>query len=536
MKRSDSRWARASSSTLARFSAIALLAMTGALSGGCEEEEPIADEQDVAETKALFGDDRVADVLKSDLSKVPRNWKEFETLFGVGRACKRTDSKEIYVVEESSSRATGEQHETDQLLPRAVVTGCNTGELNTGNEPLYQSYSLMAALFSSPDVPGAADGDPMVFDRVEVMALDRKTGLYNFYVMTPSSDPKKPGILQRIQLRPDNTVYVYTKDPTKSRVSSKKSADRMCNNCHVRMGPIMNEMHEPWTNWISTHKTLPDAASELTGETRSIVSEAVSIDGKHSRLSLANDLEKTMLAALRVWNEGSASVPGSGFVQATIDGDQPNGVAGLLSSVFCQTELQYVSAFGTVPLELFVDPGAVAGGNFQPPTSYSTDVFPLLMPVRSDMDERIETALIKKKVLGQKTAIAIRLIDDRADAFSMPRCNLLTDAVKDLPTDVTKVDAHLRSFLRGKLEQLYQAGARRDYAKALLDDSVLDPKPARSTFLAAEQKVLTADAAKLQTAAGRAELKQRVQARKDAARAMFDREANPMPILHDEAK
>jgi hypothetical protein len=123
----------------------------------------------------------------------------------------------------------------------------------------------------------------------------------------------------------------------------------------------MNEMHEPWTNWISTHKTLPDAASELTGETRSIVEEAVSIDGAHSRLSLANDLEKTMMAAIRVWNEGQASVPGSGFVQATVDGDQPGGVAGLLDSLFCQTELQYASSFGTVPLELFVDPGAVAG-------------------------------------------------------------------------------------------------------------------------------------------------------------------------------
>jgi hypothetical protein len=172
------------------------------VAAGCGEEPPITEEQDIAETKELFGDDRVADVLKKDLKKVPRSWAEFETLFGVGRACKRTDSKEIYVVEESSTRATGHQEQTDTLLPRAVVTGCNTGEMNPPGEPLYQSYSLMAALFSSPDVPGAASGDPMVFDRVEVMALDRKTGLYNFYVMTPSAYPDKPGILQRIQLRP----------------------------------------------------------------------------------------------------------------------------------------------------------------------------------------------------------------------------------------------------------------------------------------------------------------------------------------------
>lgn len=521
-----------------RDSRVALLLAAvalGAFAPGCEEEsDPVIEEQDIAETRELFGDDRVADVLKADLKKVPRSWQEFETLFGVGRACKRTDSKEIYVVEESSTRATGHQEETEMLLPRAVVTGCNTGELNPAGEPLYQSYSLMAALFSSPDVPGAASGDPMVFDRVEVMALDRKTGLYNFYVMTPSEYPDKPGVLQRIQLRPDDSVYVYTKDPSKSKVSKKKSTDRLCNNCHVNMGPLMNEMHEPWTNWISTHKTLPEAASELTGETRSIVDEAVSIDGTHARLGLANDLEKTMMAALRVWNEGQASAPGSGFVQATIDGDQPGGVAALLDSLFCQTELQYASAFGTVPVELFVDPGAVAGGQYQQPASYSTDVFPILMPVRSDMDERIETALIKKKVVSQRTAIAIRLLDDKNDVFSSARCNLLPAAKSGMPSDAAKVDAHLRGFLRGQLDQLYQEGARRDYARALLDDALTDMKPYRAAYLTVANIAFARDVERLQTPDGRVELKSRSQARKDAARAMFARDANPMPLLHDE--
>ncbi len=504
---------------------------------GCEEETvETGDEQNVAETRDLFGDDRVADVLKGNLGKVPRSWQEAEKLFGIGRACKRTDSKEIYVVEESSTRATGTQEETEMLLPRAVITGCNTGEMNPPGEPLYQSFSLMAALFSSPDVPGAKKGDPMVFDRVEMMALDRKTGLYNFYVMTPSADASLPGVLQRVQLRPDNTVYTYTKDPKKKSVSKKKSTDRLCNNCHVKMGPLMNEMHEPWTNWVSTHKTLPELASQLTGETRSIVSEATSVDGKHSRLSLANDLEKTMMAAMRVWNEGQASVPGSGFVQAAIDGDQPGGVEDLLSSLFCENELQYASSFGTVPVELFVDPGAVAGGSFQPPTSYSVDLFPLLMPVRSDMDERIETALIKKKVVKQTTSIAIRLVDESTDIFSKPRCDLYGAAVQGLPDDELKVDAHLRAFLKGKADKLFgKSGLRRSYANALLDDSgASDVKAARVAYLADALKRYQTETAKLETPEGRTQLKARAQARKDAARAMFDRDANPMPVLHDE--
>lgn len=515
---------------------VVLLSSLLAIAGGCEGEET-GDEQNVAETKELFGDDRVADVLKGHLDKVPRNFKEFEKLFKVGRHCARTDSKEIFVVEESSSRATGMQQETDQLLPRSIVTGCNTGAGNPEDEPSYMSYSLMAALFSSPDVDGAANGDPMVFDRVEVMALDRKTGLYNFYVMTPSSDPKKPGILQRVQLRPDGEVYTYTKDPTKKRLSTKKSADKLCNNCHVNMGPLMNEMHEPWTNWVSTHKTLPAGASELSGETLSIVNESVAIDGSHSRLSLANDLEKTMTAAIRVWNEGSSAAPESGFIQANIDGDQPQGVDGLLESVFCETELQYATTFSTVPLELFVDPGAVAGGGFLPPQSYSSDKFPVLMPVRSDMDKRIETALIKKKVLQLRTVQGIRLVDDKNDVFSSARCGLYPTVLSGLPDDVTLIDAHVRKTVREKLDSLVPNGARRDYVKLLLADAApADTKTARAAYLAQAKTALTADVAKLQTKAGRDELKTRSQARKDAAHAMFDREANPMPIVPAEIK
>lgn len=503
---------------------------------GCEDETETGDEQNVAETKSLFGDDRVADVLAKDLTKVPRNWQEFEKLFGVGRECKRQDTKEVFVVEESSSRASGMTEETDALMPRAVITGCNTGDMPNGGEPHYQSFSLMAALFSSPDVPNASKGDPMVFDRVEVMALDRTTGLYNFYVMTPSADPKAPGILQRIQLRPDNSVYVYTKDPAKKKVSAKKSADRLCNNCHVNMGPLMNEMKEPWTNWVSTHKTLPEAASKLTGETRSVVSEAASIDGSHGRLSFANDLEKILGAGIRVWNEGTTANPKLGFAQATLDGDQPGGVKKLLKSSFCETELQYASAFSTVPLELFVDPGAVAGGSFQSPMSYSTDVFPLLMPVRSEMDKRIELSLVKRKVVSQKTTIAIRLVDDLMDVFSKARCDLYEPATKSLPTDPTKIDAHLRTFLSERIDALYRPGTPREYARSLLDDKATPDatKTARVAYLKTMADVLAADAAKLQTIEGRDQLKSRAQLRKDSARALFPGDANPMPIIHDE--
>ncbi|MFO0614609.1 MAG: hypothetical protein U0414_18635 [Polyangiaceae bacterium] len=517
---------------------VAMALGVSAFGGTACEVAGTGDEQDVAETKNLFGDDRVADKLKGHLDKVPRNWAEFEKLFGVGRQCARTDSKEIFVVEESTTRATGEQIETGQLLPRAVITGCNTGVGNPDDEPSYMSYSLMAALFSSPDVPNAPKGDPMVFDRVEVMALDRKTGLYNFYVMTPSADPKKAGTLMRVQLRPDGKIYTYTKDPAKTKTVTKVSEDRMCNNCHVNMGPLMNEMHEPWTNWVSTHKTLPETASKLTGETASIVSEAIAFDGSHSRSSLANDLEKTMTAALRVWNEGASTAPNTGFISENLSGDQPQGVGGLLKSVFCQTELQYASTSSLVPIELFVDPGAVAGGKFIAPPAYSSELFPILMPIRSDMDKRIETAFIKKQILKQNTVIAIRLVDDKNDIFSTKRCSLYDPIVAGLPTDTAQIDAFIRNSLKTQATTLYKAASTKAYADLLLQDAPAADalKAARVKYLGDMTTAYTTDTAKLKTVKGRDELKTRSQTRKDQARIMFDRDANPMPVLHDEKK
>lgn len=513
--------------TLRFLPLIAALAAGGALAPGCDvEDTTTGDEQNIAETKGIFGDDRVADVLKKDLKKVPRTFQEFEVLFKVGRHCARTDSKEIFVVEESSSRATGEQVETDALMPRAIVTGCNTGAIENA-EKNYGSFSLMAALFASPDAPAAAAGDPMVFDRVEVMALDRKTGLYNFYVMTPSADPAAPGTLERVQLQPDGQVVVYKKDPKKKKVEKRIDATGACHNCHRNMGPLFNEMHEPWTNWLSTHKTLP-AENNLTGETADVVANA----------SFANDLEPIMVDAIRVWNEGQADVASSGFVQATIDGDQPNGLAGLLKSAFCETELQYTSSFSTMPMELFVDPGAVQGGNFQPVGSYSSNVFPVLMPVRAEMDRRIEQALIKKKVISLNTSIAIRLVDDKADVFSQKRCGVYLPAIAALPDDATLVNAHLRAHLRTNVDALYPAGSTREYASALLNDAITTDalKAARTKYLADALKAYQADGAKVTTKKGRDELTDRSQRRKDAARAMFASDANPMPLLEDETK
>lgn len=511
----------------------ALIALTvcAAATGCGGEDAATGDEENIAETKAIFGDDRVGAKLASAPRSIPGTYPEVEELFGIGRKCSNDDSKEIYVVEESSSRAGGEQKITEALMPRAIVTGCNTDRQNP--DSAINSFGLMVALFSSPDAPNAAEHDPMVLSPVEVMALDMTTGLYNFYVFEDNG-AGSPGTVNRIQLRPDDTVVRYRVEPGK-KMTTEEVPDRACQNCHANMGPVMNELSEPWTNWVSTHKQLPEA--ELAGETRSIVDEAIALDGGHNRSSFANDLEPTMRAAMRVWIDGLPGKPRSGFGPAVADGDQPGGIAGLLESVFCQTELNYASAATTVPVELFVDPAAVAGAGIAPPNAYAIDVFPTQLPVRSEMDKRIEKYLIKQKYVSLRTATAIRIVDDTMDVFSSLRCGLYDEVKNGLPSAPADVDAHVRKILSAKVASgEIPAGPGASYISALIDPqrSSEAQKAAQTAYYDDARARFQADAALLETAAGRAELRKRVTFRKEAAKKMFPGPKNPLPILEAE--
>ena len=512
--------------------------------GGEGEGEVEQSEEDIAEADGLFGDDRVADVLKKDLKKVPGTVQQAEQLFGIGRACARTDSKEVFVVEEAQTRQTaGTASKTGTILPRAVITGCNTPDRVPPEgvyDPQWGSYSLMMALFSDPDSEAGKKGDTLVYDHVEIMALDRRTGLYNFYVFSPGPDPKGPGVMQRIRLMPDNSELVYEKKPTTKRVAKTPSTkDRQCNDCHVNMGPLMNELSEPWSNWVSTHKLLP-VDSNISGDTKAIVSESASLDKSHPRISFANDLEKIMVAGTAAWNEGlpkqdGSVLTGTGFVHCApghgIDGDQPKGIGGLLKSVFCETELRYATGTETVPLEVWVDP-FVFGSSIVRPLSYSLDVFPVMMPVRSEMDKRIERGLQKKGVVSFPTVTAIRLLDEKNDVFSPTRCAVYPKVLEKLPTDATKVDAHVRAVLRTQVDAAIPAGPRRDYAKTLLDDGAKDKvAAARTAYLTEAVPRIKAELAKVQTTEGRAELKKRSTDRKELATKRFPGTRVPLPLL-----
>ena len=515
---------------------VAAGAVVAACSGTNDAEG--GDEEDVVGKAAnivLFGNDRVGRMLQDHPEKAPNNFREYEELFKVGRKCARTDSKEIFVIEETGSRDDVGQTHTDKLLPRAVITGCNTDPQNPDSIRL--SYSLMAALVSSQDPKRAADplkGDTIVESPLEVMALDDTTGLYNFYKFFPSG-PSKPATILRVERAPDGSINDIilapgAKTPVRQpAVKDDGTKTQRCYGCHVSGAPIMNELKDPWTNWVSFRANALDL-TKMSGETLSIVREAVP-NATTGRSSLAKGLEDALEAGMRAYVVGQGSAPDSGYGKAVLAGVQPGGLPRLLKSVFCQTDLNYVSAFDTVPVELFYDPAATASAALQPPVVNQGNVFPTLMPIRSELDKRVENWLMRAGYVTAKTVLAIRLVDDEHDIFSDSRCKLLDALGATLPKTPAEVDALVRKTLSAKATTLVPAGARRTYLQKLVDAKATpdDVTKAQAAYAADVTAKFATKTRLLETAEGRTKLRTPVVARMMGATALFPTAASPLP-------
>jgi hypothetical protein len=239
----------------------------------------------------------------------------------------------------------------------------------------------------------------------------------------------------------------------------------------------------------------------------SVGDEIALTPSKHVVHALANDLEATIRAGVRASIEGDA--PGGGLVGAVLAGTQPGGPARLLRSVLCATELDLASAFDTAPFELFVDPSAAAIAGLQRPPVASPDLLPSDVPVRAEVDRRVETALQKARGLEPGVVLAARLVDDEEDAFSAARCGLLDGTVARMDAGATPNDA-LAGALRERLAG--EEAPRAAYARRLLE-AAGDAGPERSAYIDDLRARFAAKAAALATEEGHAELRARVASR-----------------------
>lgn len=520
-----------------------LLVASACAAGACgpEGEEVASDGAAASRADAFWGDDRVgrklAGLSEGDACYLPKTFEELETCFGIGRKCTRRDSQEVFVVEEKQTRNTdGKVEPADKAVPRVVVSGCNDGD-RTDPASLVRSFGLFVGLFSPRGDTHL--GDSLLLSPVEVMALDDTTGLYNFYVFG------EDGVTRVFR---DKAGKVLERTMTKAGASAAQAPavkDR-CFSCHVNGGPIMNEIADPWTNWVSFKKA-SSVSDEVAGTTKELVSIAIP-DGERGTSSLAGDLEQTMKVAQCRFIAGSGckktgaidpNAPQNGFANAVLTGQQPGGVGRLLRSVFCQTELQYLSANESIPAQVFFDPDAVAAAQLRAVASNGDVRFPHLFPVRSEFDKGVELYLIGKRVLGPQTMTAIRLVDDENDVFSGERCGLLDELSKgSLATEGARLDRRVRELIDAKLTPGPKAfsfvstmPARAAYIKALVAQSLPaeERNAARDAYLA-EVRTRYAEKVAAFQGEGRAAFEERQAERKAAVRTLFG-DAHPFPIL-----
>lgn len=525
---------------------VAALAAGTAFACGGAPEEDVGDGAGAQVTEATFyGDDRVGDVLRGRPELVPADFPTFEQLFAVGRACARVDSKEIFVVEEEQTRLAGvrELHEVTptKLMPRAVVTGCNTrGPADPSG--LEQSFSLMAALISDPGMHAAAQGDTMRMWPLEVMALDRKTGLYNFYLFEPAVTPHDPfaelpagtkgrvtRVYRAIEKRPGlagtGAWNVFQRRLEAGRGVTPEAqpigAGNRCFNCHVDGAPLLNEITDPWRNWVSSERSMPSSA--MAGVTKSLVDEAVP-NPTTGRASLVNDLEPIMRAAVARYVAGTGR---NGWARATLAGDLPGGLSRPLESVFCQTEVNYASADESYPIEMFLDPAVASAASLVPPSSYGDDRVAFQVPVRSIRDKATERWLVDHGYLSEATVMAIRLVDDEKDIFSSTRCDLLTKVGSALPAEPRLVHERVRTTVLAEADTLPFAATqpkRLAYLKALLSTGIRRDVALREYVGEVSGRWGGLDKSERAIKATERE-------RKKELRAMYPRASNPMPRL-----
>ncbi len=505
-----------------------LCVFAGFGSFACESDQVVSSSEDelvelTEEEKNFFGDDRVGAALRDHSERIPANLAEVEVLFGVGRACTRTDSKEMFVVEESRTRLpSGDVVPAGRLVPRVVVAGCNTGDL-TDPASVARSRSMFVALVSDP-ARAVSSGDSLLLEPVEVMAFDATASTYNFYVFGKGAKGKRE--VTRIYESDDGAVF-----ERRLRVGARPTApvtlpgdEKRCFHCHVHGAPIMNEMRDPWTNWISFKKDLP--VSELAGVTQEIVIEATPNALTH-RSSLANDLEPIVRSAIRAHVRGSSKV--NGWASRMVGTKE--GVGRLLASVFCETELNYASATDAVPLEVYVDPD-VSSGDLVPPASFGNPASPIQFPIRSEFDRAVEGWLIDRGYLSHEIAVALRLFDDENDVFSDARCKLHPNAVAAIAasTDPADVPSLLREYLLARADEVdfvQTQPKRHAYLRALLapNPDEVDVDGAYAAYneeLSERFGAMVADASRITS---------RDVERKKRARAMFPGNSSPLPIL-----
>ncbi len=263
---------------------------------------------------------------------------------------------------------------------------------------------------------------------VEMQALDRNTGLYDFWVFTGG----------RFQFKGNSLA------------AAAGTSD--CGRCHRDGGVLMKELDDPWLHWESADNPLPGADAMFAAHGAMLGQRG---DGR--------ELE----ALVRVGNDA--------IVAARIDAQiKPTGnLATLLRPLFCSEQINLDAAGSTIdgpvsaiPADALLDPlwemttgvaidpaaddaAVQAAGQVIPGISGRVDTeFKFAFPERAGFDTAYVRALITRGIIDEAFALDVLAIDFTRPLFSDARCGLLAST----PTSGSATPSGLREGFVAALE------------------------------------------------------------------------------------
>ncbi|MEM6955565.1 MAG: hypothetical protein AAF411_08175 [Myxococcota bacterium] len=385
-----------------------------------------------AEEDALLGDDRVGDVLRGRFRAFTGDPLELAEAVGASLNCERAN---VHVALEAQTRRDGMSRLAPMAVPRAVLSGC-TGDA-------HEVFVVM----TSPEVP-ATPSDPLADNpTTELIALDRTTGLYNYYALTREQDGFT---LQRWIEADDGSILERRKAATRP-MEERIDDEGACFYCHANGAPILLDAEPFNTPWLGPEDAAPATYTGITGE-----------------MLRSRDSVDSLIDVVRRGVE--AHVAGDGGVR----GYGPRVIAGLLAGqarrliqpVFCPTEYQLVSPpAGRAPSTFFVDP-SFAGETPPHPVGGDGDAPLVKVPIRAQVDVALERFVIAQGFIDEESVLAARLWDPSAD-LSRARCDLYWELQRDLPQEASASRRYLREALHAAW-QMRPASAARTLALRLI--------------------------------------------------------------------
>lgn len=241
---------------------------------------------------------------------------------------------------------------------------------------------------------------------VEMQALDRTTGLYDYWVFSGGR-------------------YRFEGNSLQAAAGSIS-----CGGCHRDGGVLMKELDDPWIHWESEGSPLPGVDALFTA---------------HGPLLGERGNGRELEALVRIGNDATIDA------RIAHQSDPATGdVAKLLRPLFCSEQVNLDTA-GTlvdgpvesIPADLLLDPrwgvaagvtidpavyeaAVVAAGQMVPGVAGRVDTeFKLVFPERSGFDDAYVQALVDQGVIDADFMLDVLAVDFTRPLFSDARCGLL---------------------------------------------------------------------------------------------------------------